>query len=204
MKKLLLISITLLLIFVSEYSYSQSESKLPSYYRKELNVDSLVRNTPGGLIFHPQITVYPKKVFASAKQQSQYEKLKRNFIKVYPVALEITALYSRIEDSLSKFPTDKERKKYLKMRESQIMDEYKPRLVKFTISQSVLLVKLLDRESGSTAYEIIDELKGSVKAFFWQGFAKIFGNDLKKEYDSAGKDKEIEQLVKQYKDGTLI
>jgi hypothetical protein len=196
--------IAIFLILASEYVYSQSNKKLPSYYRKELNVDSLVRNTPDGLIFHPQITVFPRKVFATKKQQRQYEKLERNFIKVYPVALEITALYSQIEDSLAKFANDKERKKYLKMRESQIMDEYKPRLVKFTISQSVLLVKLLDRESGSTAYEIIDELKGSVKAFFWQGFAKMFGNDLKKEYDSIGKDKDIEELVRRYKDGTLI
>ena len=60
------------------------------------------------------------------------------------------------------FSNDKSREKYLKVREAQIMDHYKPILSDFTLSQGVLMVKLMDRESGSTAYEIVDDLKGFV------------------------------------------
>lgn len=190
-------------LFSGVFLYSQDTKKLPPYYRPSLNVDSLIKHTPYGIIFYPEVIIYPKKSFASQKEQKQYEKLVRNFIKVYPYAIEITKLYIQLEDSLAKFPTDKEKKKYLKLREKQIMAYYKPQLVKFTISQSVLLVRLLDRESGSTAYEIIDELKGSVKAFFWQGFAIMFGNDLKHEYDSSGKDRDIEELIRRYNEGSL-
>jgi hypothetical protein len=122
---------------------------------------------------------------------------------VYPYALELSKTYKNIDDTLSMFSSEKSRRKYLNTREEQIMSQYKPILSKFTLSQGVLMVKLMDRESGNTAFEIVDELKGSVTAFFWQSFSLMFGNSLKAEYDSNGEDQEIEYLVKRYKDKTL-
>jgi hypothetical protein len=61
----------------------------------------------------------------------------------------------------------------------------------------------MNRESGNTAYVIVDELRGKVTAVFWQTFALMFGNSLKTEYDAFGDDREIEFLVKRYQDGTL-
>jgi hypothetical protein len=177
--------------------------KLPKYYRQSLNIDSLVKNTPDGLIFFPEIIVYPHKSAKTKREQKQYDKLVRNFLKVYPYALELAKTYKNIDDTLAMFSSDKKRELYLKKREQQIMQHYKPILSRFTLSQGVLLVKLMDRESGSTAYEIVDELKGSVTAFFWQSFALMFGNSLRAEYDSNGDDKEIEYLVKRYRDKTL-
>lgn len=184
------------------FAYGQSQPKvLPDYYRNFRQLDSIIKNAPNGIILLREVIIYPKKNFSSKSEERRFEKLERNFVKVYPTALEISKVYRNIDDSLAKFSTDKQRTQYMKIREKQIMAHYKPKLVKFTLSQSILLVKLLDRETGSTAYEIVNELKGSVKAFFWQGFAKMFGNDLKKQYDSEVKDKEIELLVKRYKEG---
>ena len=194
--KIIIISVFSMMSFLGELQ----AQKIPTYYRKDINVDSLITHTPNGIILLPQVNVYPKKVFANKKDEREWERLQRNFSKVYPVALEITKTYRQIDDSLARFSSDKMRVKYMKIREEQIMTYYKPKLIKFSLSQSILLVKLLDRETGSTAYEIIDELKGSVKAFFWQGFAKMFGNDLKKSYDSEVTDKDIELLVKRYKE----
>lgn len=202
MKKLAIILTIALFALIAEDASAQI-FKLPKYYRHSLNVDSLVANTPDGLILFPEVTVYPHDNPKNKREKRKYEKLVRNFIKVYPYALEISKTYRNIDDTLAMFSNDKSREKYLKVREAQIMDHYKPILSDFTLSQGVLMVKLMDRESGNTAYEIVDDLKGSVTAFFWQSFALMFGNSLKAEYDSTGDDKEIEYLVKRYRDKTL-
>ncbi len=199
MKKIIVLLSICSLVFFAKISEAQN---IPVLYRTAINVDSVLINNPYPVIFLKEVNVYPRKSTAY-KNDSRRRKLERNFKKVYPVALQISKLYDQVNDSLYTFNTEKERRKYMKYREKQIINQFKPQLVKFTLSQSVLLVKLLDRETGSTAYEIIDELKGSVKAFFWQGFAKMFGNDLKKQYDSQYKDKEIEYLVRRYREGSL-
>ena len=66
-----------------------------------------------------------------------------------------------------------------------------------------LLIKLVDRETGHTSYEILKDYKGSVSAFFWQALAKIFGSNLKSEYDPLGKDRIIEELIFLYEMGLL-
>ena len=66
-----------------------------------------------------------------------------------------------------------------------------------------MFVKLLDRECGSTAYEVIKTLKGGFFAGTCQLFACMFGNDLKKSYDSDISDKALEILVIQYRQGRL-
>ena len=58
-----------------------------------------------------------------------------------------------------------------------------------------MLMKLIDRESGVTSYEVIELYKGSLAANFWQGIAKMFGNDLKEEYDGKDKDKITERII---------
>ncbi len=183
-------------------AYAQSY-KLPLHYMKYLNIDSLVNNTEGAIYFFPEVNVYPQVERRTKRSRRRYEKLVRNFAKVYPYAIEISEVYMNIEDSLAMFTSDESRKKYLDVREKQIMAQYKPKLKKFTLSQGVLLVKLMDRESGNTAYVIVNDLRGSVTAVFWQTFALMFGNSLKSEYDAMGDDKEIEYLVRRYQDGTL-
>jgi len=202
MKKIIITAAVIILVTMAEHASAQI-FKLPKYYRQSLNIDSIVANTPDGLIFYPEVSVYPHKNPKTQREKKKYEKLVRNFIKVYPYVLTLSKTYQNIDDTLAMFSSEKSREKYLAVREKQIMDHYKPILSKFTLSQGVLMVKLLDRESGSTAYEVVDELKGSVTAFFWQSFALMFGNNLKAEYDSKGDDKEIEYLVKRYKDKTL-
>ncbi|MBN2777811.1 MAG: DUF4294 domain-containing protein [Bacteroidales bacterium] len=202
MKKLVCILFVFFLLSAGQQLFAQ-KFKLPKYYQLFLNIDSLIDNTPDAVIFFPEVNVYPQAERKTKRDRNRYDKLVRNFIKVYPYALEISSVYKNIDDTLSMFATDEARKKYLNVREKQIMDYYKPKLKKFTLSQGILLVKLMDRESGTTAYQIVDELRGTVTAVFWQTFALMFGNSLKTEYDAFGDDKEIEYLVRRYHDGTL-
>jgi len=202
MRNIFLILIVLVLTAMGTDAYAQ-KFRLPKYYQMFLNIDSLIDNTPEVVYFYPEVTVYPQAERKTRRDRRRYDKLVRNFVKVYPYAIEISEVYRNIDDSLFMFPTDEYRKKYLNVREKQIMKFYRPQLKRFTLSQGVLLVKLMDRESGATAYTIVDDLRGSVTAVFWQTFALMFGNSLKTEYDAMGDDKEIEYLVKRYKDGTL-
>lgn len=201
MKKTVIILVIISFAFVGD-AFSQVY-KLPSYYRKFFNVDSLIKHNPEALVLFPEVIIYPAPVHKTRRQRRKYEKLVRNFIKVYPYALTIAKTYKNIDDSLAIISNEEYKKKYLKIREKQLMDYYKPKLTRMTISQGVLLVKLLDRETGSTAYEIVGDVKGSVEVVFWQTFALMFGNSLKKDYDAFGEEKEVEYLVKRYHAGTL-
>ena len=196
MKKLFL---TILVAFFCLTEVMFAQKNMPYY--SEINVDSL-RATNEYLILLPEVKVYSNKRKA-AKASKQYDKLVRNFKKVYPYALEVSALYRQIDDSLARMDSDRQRRKYMNMREDQIMAHYKPIMSKFTLSQAILFVKLLDRECGSTADEVIKTVKGGFFARTCQVFACMFGNDLKKSYDSEVSDRTLEILVRQYRAGKL-
>ena len=70
-----------------------------------------------------------------------------------------------------------------------------------TIYDGALMMKLIDRETGMSSYDIIKEYKNGVAAGFWQGIAKLFENDLKSTYDPTGADSDTELLVQAWKAG---
>lgn len=70
-------------------------------------------------------------------------------------------------------------------------------------SQGMLLMKLMDRETDKTSYELIKQYRGKIAANFWQFIAKLFKNDLKEEYDASDKDKIIERVIKLVEAGQL-
>ncbi len=202
MKKYIYILLIIGVLFGVDKLYAQ-KYKLPLYYRKYLNIDSLIDGSKNAVYFYPEVKIYPQKYRKTRRDTRIYNKLVRNFKLVYPYALEIAHIYKNVDDTLSMFSDKEARRKYLNVREKQIMAHYKPTLKTFTLSQGILLVKLMDRETGNTAYQIVDDLRGSVTAVFWQTFALMFGNSLKQKYDPNQNDREIEYLVKRYQDGTL-
>ena len=83
----------------------------------------------------------------------------------------------------------------MKRVEKAIVAEYKPRMKKLTFSQGKLLIKLVDRECNSTAYEAMKAFIGPVRSGMWQAFAWMFGASLKKGYDPDGVDRLTERVV---------
>ena len=63
-----------------------------------------------------------------------------------------------------------------------------------TISQGLVLMRLVDRECGMSAFNIIKTYESGFAANFWQLVAKVFSQDLKTRYDPAGNDAKIEEL----------
>jgi len=73
--------------------------------------------------------------------------------------------------------------------------EFEKDIRDLTYTQGKILVKLIDRETGKTSYQIIKDFRGSIQAVFWQTLARIFDGNLKLEYDPFGDDKDIEEIV---------
>ena len=87
--------------------------------------------------------------------------------------------------------------------EADLKAEFEGELKKLTIKQGIILVKLIDRETGATSYDLIKSLRGSFSAFIWQSMARLFGSNLKLEYDPYGEDYMIEEIVQQLESGQI-
>lgn len=143
-----------------------------------------------------EVVVFPKLVFKSRRQSRRYRKIVRDVRKAYPYAKYAKKKLDEMESEFDKLDSEKERKKYVKVIESELMNKFGRELKKLTVTQGRILLKLVDRETGDTSYELLKELRGSISAVFWQTIARLFGSDLKSHYDPVGDDYLIERVVK--------
>jgi hypothetical protein len=103
------------------------------------------------------------------------------------------------------FPTQKEREAYLKKMEKSIFEQYKPVLKKFSKRQAKVLIKLVQRETNQSSYDIVKAFLGTFRATFWQGFGKMFGVSLKGEFrpNKVKEDATIDRIATLIEQGTL-
>lgn len=133
----------------------------------------------------------------------RYERMVYNLKKVYPYALIVRSRLDSINRRLAAMPQDKQRKKYLRQVEKDVFGEYEDDVRDMTITQGRLLIKLIDRETLNTSYDLIRQYRGTFSAAFWQSIARIFGTNLKEEYDPYGKDAVMEILLQEIESGNL-
>lgn len=126
-----------------------------------------------------------------------------NIKKAYPYAQVAGVKLKELDDHLATIKNEKEQKSYIDQAEKEIMKEFEKEVKRLTVKQGIILVKLIDRETGRTSYQVIKELKGGFTAFFWQGIARIFGNNLKTEYDPDNQDKVMEDIIRGIEAGFL-
>lgn len=149
------------------------------------------------------VHILPVYVFDRPADLRRYRRLVDAVKKVYPIAKIARAKMADMEKVLCSLPTKKEQKAYIKGVYNEIKEEYTPVLKRMTRTQGKVLLKLIDRETEYTAYEVLREFRGGFIAGFWQGVSKIFGQNLKAEYDREGEDRIIEQIVLYYEAGLL-
>lgn len=155
------------------------------------------------VVYLPEITIFPPRVFTSRREAVKYSKLVRNIKIVLPYAKLAKAKLMLMDLQMQKFPTEQGKDAFLKIAEKQLRNDFEIEIKNLTMSQGRLLIKLIDRETGKTSYELIKELKGSFNAFFYQQLARLFGENLKDEFDSKGEDKYIEEIVVRIENGEL-
>ncbi len=142
----------------------------------------------------PELIIYDVSKFNYLKSR-RYRRMIHNVKKAYPYAVIANERLKALDEELSKFNSERHQKAYMKEAEKEIMKEFENELKKLTITQGIILVKLIDREIGHTSYEVIKDIRGGFTAFFWQGIARIFGNNLKMQYDPDGEDQVIEDII---------
>lgn len=146
--------------------------------------------------------VAPLSPEAAARQQA-YLKLRRDVIRVYPYAKLAASKLKYINDQVATMSSERQKKRFIKETERELKNQFEQDLKKLTMTQGRILIKLVDRETGNTSYSLVKELRGGLQAFFWQGLARLFGENLKSEYDAEGEDRMIEQIVRQIETGQL-
>ncbi len=131
-----------------------------------------------------------------ADERLRRDKLRNDIYVVYPYAITAAAIFKDVNDNLEKSDSRHDRKKYLKSIDKTLDKTFKEPLKNLSIDQGHVLIKLINRQTGQNCYSIIKELKGGFSAMLWQSAGVLFNNNLVKEYDPEGKDREVETFVK--------
>ncbi len=149
----------------------------------------------------------PTFIFSRGKRQSEkewrnYYRMVWRFARVYPYAIASGHLVRQVDSTLNAEHYRGIRKeRYINAVQNQLFKDFEGSFREMSIQQGALLLKLISRETGLTAYEIIKDYKGGITAAFWQGIAKLFDNSLKSAYDPTGADKDLEELVQIWQAG---
>jgi hypothetical protein len=151
----------------------------------------------------PEITIYPSPRFKNRYELWRYQRLVHNVKKAYPYAKMAGNILKDVDRQLAGIQTDRERKKYVNSIEDEIRSKFEDEVKKLTITQGRILIKLIDRETGNTTYDVLQTIKGNFSAVFWQAIARVFGSTLKSDYDPYGEDWLIEQIILMIDSGQL-
>lgn len=196
MRLLLIISFTITIATVFGQTPSRNEL---GYILSGIIIDgdTLPHSTLG------QIVVIPPMVFKSNDDYIKYRKLIRDVKKVYPYAMLAKDIFGQVTVAMDTIEDKRDQKKFIKSKDQELQSRYTAELKKLTITQGKILIKLIDRETGYTSYDIVKELRGTVSAFMWQQMARMFGSSLKTGFDSEGEDKMINHIILMIENGML-
>ena len=129
----------------------------------------------------PEIIVRKEKLDIEARKQFQL--LQNRVLKVYPFAKITAERLTALNRGMANLKTEKEKKKYFKIVENYLTNEFEAKLKKLSRKQGQILVKLIHRQTGTTTYDLITNLKSGWKAFWSNVTAKLFDINLKTKYD---------------------
>jgi hypothetical protein len=203
MKSLLLISFfsCFLQITFSQDTLRVENDSLPDKFYLLENVDR------GGELL-PEIAIDDVHIVRKmgVRERFQWWKHRRlvyNVKRVYPYCIVVRESLVGVNDELTQIEGDRDRKKFLREYEKQVFKEYEDDMKSMTITQGRILIKLVDRETQNSSYDLIRDYRGSVSAVFWQGIARIFGTNLKVKYDPEGEDYLIERVILEIEAGRI-
>jgi hypothetical protein len=199
-KRLFLIIFTLLLCLPA---FPQKDR--PVRPRKVTGVPMFYEVINGDTVFVDSIDpvwVFPKGRRMKGNDWRREYRLVYNFNKVYPYALVGRKMMKQVDSTISADVSKRsQRNAYTRDVMLELFRLFEKDIRGMTISQGVLLMRLVDRECGMTPYEIIKTYRSGFTAGFWQMVARLFGTNLKTPYQPKGMDKKTEQLVQLWEAG---
>lgn len=179
-------------LWVSAYFVS---AQLPS--------DSLT-DTISRVIVLPEFNVLELRTFKNKGLQRRYDRLVERVKRTYPLAKlagERMRTYARVDSTGKR----RDKKELIGQFEAELRQKYYHQLKRMSFADGRILLKLLDRQTEFTSYELLQEMKGGVQAFFWQGVAGMFDYDLKAEFNpqQVNEDKLIDEICRMMDSGKL-
>ncbi len=135
--------------------------------------------------------------------QKRYDNSKYYALKMYNYAMLASAMLNEFEDSLATMDSKREQRKYLKEVNKDLKDEFGDEIGDLSINSGKCLMKIIHKETGLTAYEIIKTYNGGMSALWWQGVVKVFGATIKHEFDPLGEDDGLAKVLMDIESGKL-
>lgn len=189
-----IICLMFLLLYAKENACAQPAEDTA----KKIMLGAVIENGDTiGMVYLDDVYVIDKLPKKWAKKQAEFDRLRRNVYKTYPYAVIAAGVLKDVDANLAKIPDKKAQKAYMKSVEKELKKRFKGELEDMTISQGQVLVKLINRQSGRNVFGIIKDVKGGFNAVVYQSIALLFSNNLKKEYDPQGNDRDIEAIVQE-------
>ena len=185
-----------LIILTCSITFAQvKEEPLDSVAEKMIIIegDSIFQSS----IALDEVYIFGKLDFDSYDEKLRYYILRRKTIKVYPYAKLASERLEQLNDSLSSIKRKRKRKKYTKRVQKYIEEEFSEELKKLTRTEGQILVKLIYRQTGTTAFDLVKELRSGWRAFWYNTTAKMFDISIKQEYhpESVHEDYLIEDIL---------
>ncbi|MEH6747086.1 MAG: DUF4294 domain-containing protein [Maribacter arcticus] len=172
----------LIFLFLTSYSICAQieEQELDSVSEKMIIIsgDSLLQNS----IALEEAYVFGKLKFSSYEDKLRYYILRRKTEKVYPYAKLAAERLVELNDSLADITNNRKRKKYTKKIHKYIEEEFSEELKKLTRTEGQILVKLIYRQTGTTAFDLVKDLRNGWRAFWYNTTAKFFKISIKEEF----------------------
>ena len=192
--------IALFFSFIAAAAYSQQQTTTINGYMVPVCV---YKGDTIPAVQLPNVYIFRPLKFKNEKERREYYRLVRNVKKTLPLAREINRAVIETYEYIETLPDKKAREKHLKLVEKGLKEQYTPIMKKLTFSQGKLLIKLVNRQTDSSSYELVKAFMGPFKAGFYQTFAALFGASLKKQYDPEGEDKLTERVILLVESGQL-
>jgi len=160
----------------SEFLEKQKDSTEIMYYIIE--GDTIARE----IIDLDEVILLNKLKFKSEQDRRRYLILRRKTRKVYPYAKLASERLTTMTERLKTIKKNRDRKRYTKRIQKYIEGEFSEKLKKLTHTEGQILVKLIHRQTGRTAFDLVKELRTGWRAFWYNTTANLFEISLKEEY----------------------
>lgn len=173
--------IYLYIVLISAISFAQKRDSLPNFTDEYF----LVKTGDSLMIKLNEVAVLPKHKFKSRTDANYYYWFRKKVFKAYPYAMLASQRLDSINVRLQRIESKSKRKKYVRRVQKYVEEELTDQIKKMTRTEGRILIKLIHRQTGRTAFNNIKELRSGWKAFWYNTTANVFKLSLKDEYKPA-------------------
>ncbi len=170
------------ILFTVQISYSQDYKEIKNDSTESFYYIIEGDTIPKEFIDLEEVVLLNKLEFNNKQDRRRYLILRRKTRKVYPYAKLASERLVTMTERLETIESKRDRKKYTKRIQKYIEEEFSEKLKKLTRTEGQILAKLIHRQTGRTAFELVKELRSGWRAFWYNTTANMFNISLKEEY----------------------